>query len=88
MAQYSTVQHKTAQFVSPNRYYALRMTTNDNDKESDKQLIQNENDSHPLKSIISKTKTRAPTTVIIGDSVVKNAYGNAVTISIKRNMLW
>ena len=35
------------------------MTTNDNDKESDKQLIQNENDSHPLKSIISKTKTRA-----------------------------
>ena len=63
------------------------MTTNDNDRESDKQLIQNENDSHPLKSIISKTKTRAPAIVILGDSIVKNAHGNAVTISIKRNIL-
>ena len=42
------------------------MTLGDNDKESDEQLIQNETDSHPLKSIISKTKTRAPTTVILG----------------------
>ena len=41
------------------------MTLGDNDKESDEQLIQNETDSHPLKSIISKTKTRAPTTVIL-----------------------
>ena len=37
------------------------MTLGDNDKESDEQLIQNETDSHPLKSIISKSKTRAPT---------------------------
>ena len=42
------------QFVSPNRFDALRMTTDDNDKKSDGQLIQNETDSHPLKSIISK----------------------------------
>ena len=35
------------------------------------------------KSIISKTKTRAPTTVILGDSIVKNVYGNAITKSIK-----
>ena len=55
------------------------MTTGDNDE--DRQLIQNENDSHPIKSIISKT--RAPTTVILGDSIIKNVYGNAITKSIK-----
>ena len=71
------------QFASPNRFDALRMTTDDNDKESDEQLIQNETESHPLKSIISKTKTRAPTTVILGNSIVKNVYGNAITKSIK-----
>ena len=59
------------------------MTTDDNDKESDEQLIQNETDSHPLKSIISKTKPRAPPTVIPGDSIVKSVYGNAITKSIK-----
>ena len=69
------------QFVSPNRFDALRMTADDNDKESDEQLIQNETDSHPLKSIISKIKTRTPTTAILGDS--KNVYGNAITKSIK-----
>ena len=37
------------QFVSPNRFDALRTTADDNDKESEKQLIQNETDSHPLK---------------------------------------
>ena len=46
--------------------------TTDNNKESDEQLIQKENDSHPLKSIISKTKTRDPTRVILGDSIVKS----------------
>ena len=71
------------QFVSPNRFDALRMTTDDNDKESDGQLIQNESDLHPLKSIISKTRTRAPTTLILGDSIIKNVYGNAITKLIK-----
>ena len=71
------------QFVSPNRFDALRMTADDNEKESDEQLIQNETDSHPLKSIISKTKTRAPATVILGDSIVKIVHGNAITKSIK-----
>ena len=70
------------QIVSPNRFDALRMTTDDNNKESDEQLIQNETDSNPLKSIISKTKTRAPTTIILGDSIVKNVYVNAITKSI------
>ena len=37
------------------------MTTNDSDKESDEQLFQNETDSHPPRSIISKPKTRGPT---------------------------
>ena len=69
------------QFVSPNRFDALRMTTDDNDKESDGQLIQNETDSNPLKPTISKT--RAPTTVILGDSIIKSVYGNAITKSIK-----
>ena len=59
------------------------MIEDDNDKESDEQLIQNETDSHPLKSIISKTKPRAPPTVIPGDSIVKSVYGNAITKSIK-----
>ena len=71
------------QFVSPNRFDALRMTTDDNDKESDEQLIQNETDSHPLKWIISKAKTRAPTTVTLGDSIIKKVFGNAITKSIK-----
>ena len=55
----------------------------DNDKESNEYLIQNETVSHTLKPVISKTKTRAPTEVILGDSVVKNVYGNAITKSIK-----
>ena len=71
------------QFVSPNHFDTLRMTTDDNDKESDEQLIQNETDSHPLKSIISKTKTRTPTTVMLGHSIVKSVYDNAITKSIK-----
>ena len=61
----------------------MRMATDDNEKESGEQLIQNETDSHPLKSIFSRTKTRAPTTVILGDSIVKNVYDNAITKSIK-----
>ena len=75
--------NNSPQFVSPNRFDALRMTTDENDKESDKQLIQNETDSHPLKSTILKIKTRAPTTVVLGDSVVNNVYGNVIAKSIK-----
>ena len=71
------------QFISRNRFDALRMTTDEKSKESDKQLIQNETDSHPLISIISKTKTRTPTTVTLRDSIVKNVCGNAITKSIK-----
>ena len=69
------------QFVSPNRFDALRMTTDDNDKKSDGQLIQNETDSHPLKSIISKLGPLI--TAILGDSIIKNVYGNAITKLIK-----
>ena len=29
------------------------------------------------------SKTRAPTTVILGDSIIKNVYGNAITKSIR-----
>ena len=71
-----------SQLVSLNRFDALRMTIDDNDKESDGQLIQNETDSHPLKSIISKT--RVPTTVILGDTIMKDVYGNSITKSIRR----
>ena len=71
------------QFVSPNRFDALRMTADDKNKGSDQQLIQNETDSHPLKSITSKTRNRVPATVILRDSIVKNVYGNAFTKSIK-----
>ena len=71
------------QFVSPNSFDALRMTTDDDGNESDGQLIQNGTDSLPLKSIISKTKTRATAAVILGDSIIKNVYGNAIKKSIK-----
>ena len=40
------------QFASPNRFDAFRMTTDDNDKDSNGQLIQNETDPHSLKSTI------------------------------------
>ena len=33
---------------------------------------------HIQNLIISKTKTRAPTTAIFGDSIVKNVYDNAI----------
>ena len=59
------------------------MHNDDENKEWDEQLIQNETDSHPLKSIIWKAKLRAPTTVIPGDSIAKNVYGNAIRKSIK-----
>ena len=65
------------QLVSLNRFDILRMTIDDKDKESDGQLIQNETDSHPLKSIISKT--RVQTTVTLGDSIMKDVYGNTIT---------
>ena len=71
------------QFVSPNRFDALRMTTDNNGKKSDEKLVQNKTDSHPLKSIISKAKNSTPTTVILGDSILKNVYGNPITKSIK-----
>ena len=71
------------QFVSPNCFDALRTTTDNKNKGSDEQLVQNETGSHPLKSIISKTKTKAPTTVILGDSIVKNVYGNDIAKLIK-----
>ena len=66
------------QFVSPNLFDVLRMTTDDNDKELEEHLIQTETESHPLKSTISKTKTRASTTVILGDSIT-----NVITKSTK-----
>ena len=59
------------------------MTTDDDSKETDKQLIEKEADSHPLKPIISKIKTRAQTTAVLGDSIVKNVYDTAITKSIK-----
>ena len=62
------------QFASPNRFDALQMTANDNKKKLDEQLIQNETDLHLLKSIISKTKSRASTTVILGDLIVKKTF--------------
>ena len=71
------------QLHSPNRFDALRMTTDDNDKDSDDQLNQNETDSNPPRSIKSKTKTKAPTTVILDDLNVKNVYGNAIMKSVK-----
>ena len=40
---------------SPNRFDVLRIAKDDNDNESEKQFNQNETDSHPPRSINSKT---------------------------------
>ena len=53
------------------------MTTGDKDKESGEQLNQHDTDSDPPRSINSKTKT------ILGDSIGRNYYGNAITKSVK-----
>ena len=71
------------QFVSPNSFDALRIIADDNDKKSHEQLIQNETNSRPLKSIISKTQNRTPATALLGDLIVKSDYGNVITKSIK-----
>ena len=49
------------QFDSSNRFDAVRMAADDNDKESDKQLNQTEPYSHPPWTTKSKTRTKAPT---------------------------
>ena len=60
------------QHGSPSCFNVLWMTVNDNDKESDKWLNQNET-------------TKAPTTVILRDSIIKNVYGSAITKSVNHN---
>ena len=67
---------------SPNRFDALRTQNNDNDNESE-HLNLIETVSHRPKNAQPKAKTKAPTTVILGDSIVKNVYGNAITKRIK-----
>ena len=54
----------------------------DNDNESE-HLNLNETVSHLPKNTQPKAKTKAPTTVILGDSIVKNVYGNAITKRVK-----
>ena len=75
-------------FASPNRFSALQ-TNNDDDDDIDagsEQLNSNELDilnSSDSNKEHSKSRTKAPTTVILGDSIIKNVYGNAITKSIK-----
>ena len=70
-------------FDSPNSFDSLQMKIDDNEKESDKQLNQSEIGSHNPKLINLKTKTRASTTGTVGDSILKNVHGNAITKSVK-----
>ena len=67
---------------SPNCFDALRMQNNDNDNESE-HLNLNETVSQLPKNKQPKAKTKAPTTVILGDFIVKNVYGNAITKWVK-----
>ena len=67
---------------SPNRFDALRTQNNDNDNESE-HLNLNETVSGLPKNGQPKAKTKASTTVIVGDSIVKNVYGNAITKWVK-----
>ena len=67
---------------SPNRFDALRTQNNDNDNESE-HLNLDETVSQLPKNKQPKVKTKAPTTVILGDSIVKNVCGNAITKRVK-----
>ena len=67
---------------SPNRFDALRTQNNDNDNESE-HLNLNETVSQLPEKRQPKAKTKASTTVILGDSIVKNFYGNAITKWVK-----
>ena len=67
---------------SPNRFDALRTQNNYNDNES-KHLNLNGTVSQLPKNAQPKAKTKAPTTVILGDSIVKTVYGNAITKWVK-----
>ena len=67
---------------SPNRFDALRTQNNDNDNASE-HLDLNETVSQLPKNAQPKAKTKAPTTVILGDSTLKNVYGNAITKWVK-----
>ena len=67
---------------SPNRFDALRTQNNDKDNESE-HLNLNETVSHLPKNAQPKAKSKAPTTVIFGDSIVKNVYGKAITKRVK-----
>ena len=58
------------------------MQNNDNGNESE-HLDLNETVSQIPKNKQPKAKTKAPTTVILGDSIVKNVYGNAITKWVK-----
>ena len=52
------------------------MTNDINGNESEKQFNQNETDSHPPRSINSKTK--APATVMLVVSIAKSVRDNAI----------
>ena len=58
------------------------MQNNDNDNESE-HLNLNETVLQLPKNKQPKAKTKAPTTIILGDSIVKNVYGNAITKWVK-----
>ena len=57
------------------------MKIDDNEKESDQELNQSETESYNPKLISLKTK--APATGTLGDSILKNVHGNAITKSVK-----
>ena len=65
---------------SRNRFDALRTQNNDNESEH---LNLNETFSQLPKNAQPKVKTKAPTTVILEDSIVINVYGNAITKWVK-----
>ena len=67
---------------SPSRFDALRTQNNDNNNESE-HLNLDETVSQLPKNKQPKAKTKPPTTVILGDSIVKNVYGNAITKRVK-----
>ena len=72
---------------SPNRFKILQddIKENDHDLNGNYPIDSNsDSDKDKEKTISNKnTKTKAPTTVILGESILKNVYGNVISKALK-----
>ena len=74
-------------FSSPNRFEIFQSDIKENDYDlNENDLINNNYDSSKDKEKTMSNKnvrTKAPTTVILGDSILQNVYGNTISKTAK-----